>query len=110
MEKTTLGWSVGVVFRAWQAGMAEAVTNLPHGARGHQILDFVAEGSLPTQSELAAHLGIDRTVLTYVIDDLVAAGLIERQADPADRRVRRLGITAHGSDRLAELDARASEA
>jgi MarR family transcriptional regulator for hemolysin len=110
MERTTLGWSIGVLFRAWQAGMANVLDDLPHGARGHQILEFVAEGTLPTQAALAAHLGIDRTVLTYVIDDLVAEGVIERQTDASDRRVRRLAVTEAGRSRLADADIRVAEA
>ena len=54
--------------------------------------------------ECSGHLGIDRTVLTYVLDDLVAVGLIERQPDPADRRVRRLALTDRGVEPLADLE------
>ncbi len=104
MTSSTLGWSLGVVFRAWHDGVTAALADFPHGARGHQILEFVAEDTLPTQAALAAHLGIDRTVLTYVIDDLVAEGVIERRADAADRRVRRLAATSVGRRTLAALD------
>ena len=100
-----LGWSLGVLFRAWHRGVTQAVADVPHGARGHQILRTLVRGVEPSQAELAAHLGIDRTVLTYVLDDLVGAGLVERRPDAADRRVRRLALTAAGRDRLAELDA-----
>jgi DNA-binding MarR family transcriptional regulator len=110
MTTSTLGWSLGVVFRAWHDGVTAALADFPHGARGHQILEFVAGGTLPTQAALAAHLGIDRTVLTYVLDDLVAEGVIERQADAADRRVRRLAATAAGRRRLATLDAQVTAA
>jgi DNA-binding MarR family transcriptional regulator len=109
-QRTTLGWSIGVLFRAWHDGMADALADIPHGARGHQILEFVAEGTLPTQAALAAHLGIDRTVLTYVLDDLVAAGVIERQTDAADRRVRRLAATDTGRAALVALDERVAAA
>ena len=44
--------------------------------------------------------------MTYLLDDLEAAGLIERQADPADRRARRIVATAAGQQRLDELDQR----
>jgi DNA-binding MarR family transcriptional regulator len=62
------------------------------------------EQSPPTQAALGLHLGIDRTVLTYVIDDLVREGLVERQTDEADRRVRRLSLTTQGRECLARLD------
>ncbi|CAN5168921.1 hypothetical protein BH11ACT2_BH11ACT2_04950 [soil metagenome] len=110
MQTSTLGWSLGVIFRAWHDAVTAALADFPHGARGHQILEFVAEDTLPTQAALAAHLGIDRTVLTYVLDDLVAEGVIERQTDAADRRVRRLAVTAAGRHRLAALDSTVSTA
>ncbi len=36
--------------------------------------------------------------MTYLLDDLEAAGLIERRPDPSDRRARRLAATPHGRD------------
>ena len=48
--------------------------------------------------------------MTYLLDDLERAGLVERQADPADRRVRRIAATKHGRERLADLDQRLHEA
>ena len=106
----SLGWSIGVLFRSWQEGAAQALAGLPHGARGFQILATVAHDEPPTQASLAAHLGIDRTVLTYVLDDLVEAGVLERTVDPADRRVRRLAATASGRELLAELEQRVADA
>lgn len=105
-----LGWALGVVFRAWQRETEEAVGDLPHGPRGFQILNTLAAGDPPTQASIAMHLGIDRTVLTYVLDDLAEAGLVERTADARDRRVRRLVLTASGRSRLEELRARVAEA
>ncbi|MET0866066.1 MAG: MarR family winged helix-turn-helix transcriptional regulator [Nakamurella sp.] len=92
----SLGWSIGLLFRTWQDGVSTALSGLPHGARGFQILVTVTESEPPTQAALAAHLGIDRTVLTYVLDDLVEAGLLERKIDASDRRVRRLVATTAG--------------
>jgi DNA-binding MarR family transcriptional regulator len=59
-----------------------------------------------SQLALAQHLGIDRTVMTYLLDDLEAAGLIERRPDPADRRARRVVATEKGTTLLVELDQR----
>lgn len=39
--------------------------------------------------------------MTYLVDDLVAAGLVERQQNPADRRARRVVATPEGRRRLA---------
>jgi MarR family transcriptional regulator for hemolysin len=50
---------------------------------------------------LAQHLGIDRTAMTYLLDDLETAGLIERRPGPADWRARRVVATEHASETLA---------
>ncbi|WP_276141128.1 MarR family winged helix-turn-helix transcriptional regulator [Rhodococcus sp. T2V] len=59
---------------------------------------------LPTQIGLADYLGIDRTVITYVIDALVEAGLVERVQDPADRRARKIVATGRGTAHHAALE------
>jgi DNA-binding MarR family transcriptional regulator len=101
-----LGWGLGVVFRAYVAAAHAAVAELPGGPRGYQVLAAAAHATVGSQHALAQHLGIDRTVMTYLIDDLEAAGLIERRPDPADRRARRLVATEQGADLLVTLDLR----
>jgi DNA-binding MarR family transcriptional regulator len=101
-----LGWGLGTVFRAYVLAAHEAVADLPGGPRGYQVLSAAAHGTVGTQLALAQHLGVDRTVMTYLIDDLVAAGLIERRPDPADRRARRIVATRKGAKLLAALDDR----
>lgn len=106
-----LGWSLGVLLRHYQDEVGQVLADVPHGHRGFQVLASVVHGDQRSQLALAGHLGIDRTVMTYVVDDLVAAGLVERQVDPADRRQRRLVATGTGRRRLAQLerDVRAAE-
>jgi DNA-binding MarR family transcriptional regulator len=101
-----LGWGLGTVFRAYVKAAHEAVADLPGGPRGYQVLSAAAQGSVGSQLALAQHLGIDRTVMTYLLDDLEAARLIERRPDPADRRARRVVATRHGTELLTELDGR----
>jgi MarR family transcriptional regulator, transcriptional regulator for hemolysin len=58
------------------------------------------------QSELAEILDLQPITLTRLVDRLCANGLIERRADPGDRRVKRLYLTAQARplmDRLADL-------
>ena len=99
-----LGWTLGVILRRWHEQVEQAVAGLPHGPRGYQILSIVGHNSPPTQSGLAKHLNIDRTVMPYIIDALEGAGLIERRPDPSDRRVRRIVITPAGSKKLKQLE------
>ena len=101
-----LGWGLGTVFRAYVSATHAAVADLPGGPRGYQILSAAAHGAVNSQLALAQHLGVDRTVMTYLLDDLESAGLIERQPDPADRRARRIVATRSGRQLLVVLDER----
>jgi DNA-binding MarR family transcriptional regulator len=101
-----LGWGLGVVLRAYATAAHTAVADLPGGPRGYQILSAAAKGTVASQLALAQHLGVDRTVMTYLLDDLEAARLIERRPDPADRRARRIVATQLGTELLATLNDR----
>jgi len=101
-----LGWHLGVMLRAYQSTVGVVVGEFPHATRGYQILGTVVRGQEPTQLALAARLGIDRTVMTYLIDDLVAAGLVERRQNPADRRARMIVATEQGSRAFEQLELR----
>jgi DNA-binding MarR family transcriptional regulator len=99
-----LGWALGVTFRAYVTAAGAVFADLPGGPRGYQVLAAAAHGAVNSQLALAEQLGVDRTVMTYLLDDLEAAGLIERQADPADRRARRIVATDGGRHRLESLE------
>jgi MarR family transcriptional regulator, transcriptional regulator for hemolysin len=100
------GWHLGVLLGAYQSSVVTVLGEVPHGPRGYQTLAAVVHGDQPSQLALATHLGIDRTVMTYLIDDLVAAGLVERQLNPADRRQRRIVATDDGVGRYTDLERR----
>jgi DNA-binding MarR family transcriptional regulator len=101
-----LGWALGVVFRSYLKAANAALADVPGGPRGYQVLAAAIRGEPENQVALALHLGVDRTVMTYLLDDLEGAGLIERRPDPADRRARHIGATAAGRDLLDDLDQR----
>jgi DNA-binding MarR family transcriptional regulator len=101
-----LGWGLAVVLRAYAKAAHAAVADLPGGPRGYQVLFAAAQGAVGSQLALAQQLGVDRTVMTYLLDDLEAASLIERRADPADRRARRVVATQLGTQLLATLNDR----
>jgi DNA-binding MarR family transcriptional regulator len=101
-----LGWGLGMIFRAYVKAAHAAMADLPGGPRGYQVLSAAAQGAVASQLALAQHLGVDRTVMTYLLDDLEAAGLIERRPDPADRRARRVVATQLGNELLTTLNER----
>ncbi|GAB2605888.1 MarR family winged helix-turn-helix transcriptional regulator [Pseudactinotalea suaedae] len=98
-----LGAMLATLLRSYHDAVAPRLTDLPHGPRGYQTLREVVEGAQPSQLALASRLGIDRTVMTYLIDDLAEAGLVERRANPADRRQRQVVATAAGTRVIADL-------
>lgn len=97
------GLALSVVLRAYLDAASAVFDDLPGGARGYQVLGSVATYAPPTQLALGQQLGIDRSVLTYLLDDLERAELIERRADPADRRARRIVLTRTGAATLHRL-------
>jgi DNA-binding MarR family transcriptional regulator len=101
-----LGWGLGVVFRAYVSAAHAATSEVPGGPRGYQVLAAAVHSAVGSQLALAQHLGIDRTVMTYLLDDLEEGGLIERRPDPADRRARRVVATERGAELLEALDDR----
>ena len=59
------------------------------------VLNLLAEGPI-SQQALGAQLGIDRTTMVELIDDLEKRGAVVRRKNPADRRSYALVLTAPG--------------
>lgn len=57
-----------------------------------------------TQRALAEILEVEPITVGRLVDRLAARGLVERRADPADRRVWRLHLTPAADPMLAEID------
>ncbi len=91
-----LGFTLGVIFRAYVKAANAVVCDIPGGPRGYQILVAAIQHQADGQGALAQRLGVDRTVMTYLIDDLEEACLVERRADPLDRRSRHIVATVQG--------------
>jgi DNA-binding MarR family transcriptional regulator len=105
-----LGWALGVVFRRYAKEAAAALDGVPGGPRGYQVLSTAVVEGPKRQLDLAAHLGVDRTVMTYLLDDLEKAGLVERQPDPTDRRARLIAATDQGKEAICDLERRLLQA
>jgi DNA-binding MarR family transcriptional regulator len=77
--------------RVTDAGSAAGLTP----ARVSALLNVVRNGPLRI-SELAATEGLNPTMLSRMVGDLVDLGLLERTSDPADRRAAWVGATNDG--------------
>lgn len=60
------------------------------------VLVALEDAPAPTQSELAAAVGRDKTRLIPILDRLEVRGLLRRTADPDDRRNRIVALTEAG--------------
>jgi MarR family transcriptional regulator, transcriptional regulator for hemolysin len=109
-RNSLFGWSLAALLREWSARVDAAAEDVPQGTRGYQLLAAVVHGNLPSQAALAATLGIDRTVMTYLLDAFEECGLVARRQDPADRRTRRIVATDRGLEVLAAMEARVAAA
>jgi len=99
-ERGDLGWLLGASLRAYMEGAERAVAPIPFGYKGYMVLSAVRRFCPGTQLELGRRLAIDKTVMTHVIDALEEAGLVTRRPGPADRRARRVALTAAGEEAL----------
>jgi DNA-binding MarR family transcriptional regulator len=63
---------------------------------GYVVLTALADEPMRTQAALARAIGADKTRIIADLDDLQERGLIDREPDPADRRVRLLRLTPEG--------------
>jgi len=75
------------------------------GATGPQWRALAALGRTPgmTQAALAAWLEVEAITAGRMVDRLEKAGLVERRADPADRRAWRLHLTKAAEPLLGQL-------
>ncbi|MFF2387031.1 MarR family winged helix-turn-helix transcriptional regulator [Streptomyces sp. NPDC058108] len=100
---TDLGWAIRMVSSAFRRVATESVASLPGGARAYLVLVALADGEPPSQLALAKAVSLDRTVMTYLLDDLEAHQLVTRRPDPRDRRARQVLLTDTGRTRLAQV-------
>ena len=87
------------------------LASLGVGAPGLGVLLRLAETDGLTQAELSRRQRVEAPTMCRMVDRLVRDGLVERQADPADRRASRITLTgagralaAHGREVVVGLD------
>ncbi|MFD0276515.1 MarR family winged helix-turn-helix transcriptional regulator [Kitasatospora sp. NPDC127111] len=93
--------------RMEQVRSSDAVGALDRAA--YLLLDRLERHGPANVKALADALAVDSSTVTRQVAPLVAAGLVGRVQDPADRRAVRLALTPPGGHRLAEVRAGRSE-
>jgi DNA-binding MarR family transcriptional regulator len=88
---------------------AERLAPLELHPRHFGMLNHLAVNEGQSQQALSTALGIHRSAVVALVDDLEHRGLAERRRDPVDRRAYALYLTAPGRRLLAELERAAEE-
>jgi DNA-binding MarR family transcriptional regulator len=84
---------------------AERLAPLGISPRGYVVLsNLAAAGDSPTQQQLADALGIHRNIMVGLIDELEAAGWVQRHRRARDRRAFDVRITRPGSAVVSQID------
>jgi len=88
---------------------AERLAPLDLHPRHFGMLSQLAVNEGQSQQALSRALGIHRSALVALVDDLEHRGLAERHRDPVDRRAYALYLTPPGRELLAELERAADD-
>jgi MarR family transcriptional regulator for hemolysin len=94
------------VARKWRNLLDQRLRTIGHnGARMEALANIAYSPPESSQVEIAGRIGIERASVTRMLDTLEADGLVERLADPNDRRTKRVRLTDAGEAALLEIQA-----
>ena len=110
-SRDRLGFLMVTLTRQWRRSVEEqlAVSGLTD-ATWTPLLHLRAWGDGVTQKELAERVGLDGSSLVRLLDILEGKGWVERRADPADRRSKRIFLTEEGNTAVDSIRATMLEA
>ena len=95
--------------RAWRQAVDRRLKYLGVSQASWMTIAFAAKARSPlSQSELADKLGVEGATMVAMIDRLVHAGLVLRQASTTDRRVKRVVLTPAGAKIYERVKAEAA--
>jgi MarR family transcriptional regulator, transcriptional regulator for hemolysin len=84
--------------RAWRQTVDRRLKCLGLSQASWMTIAVAAKARTPlSQSELADRLGVEGATMVAMVDRLVKAGLVVRQASKTDRRVKRVVLTDAGN-------------
>ena len=105
-SRDRLGFLMVTLTRQWRRFVEEqlAASGLTD-ATWTPLLHLRAWGDGVTQKELAERVGLDGSSLVRLLDILEGKGWVERCADPADRRSKRIFLTEEGNTAVDSIRA-----
>jgi DNA-binding MarR family transcriptional regulator len=109
-----LAGRLGYLLKHAQQRLAELTASAlaPFGITGRQCAVLIAIDSRASlsQQEVAHRLGVDRTTMVLLIDELESKRLVQRRRDPDDRRKNVVVLTQAGHTTLREASSAGAEA
>jgi DNA-binding MarR family transcriptional regulator len=91
------GYRINGVAHRMRAGADAALEPLGLTVKHFGALATLEERGPLVQRELGEELGVDRTTMVALVDELERAGYVARTRDPADRRVYVIELTRAGA-------------
>jgi MarR family transcriptional regulator, transcriptional regulator for hemolysin len=99
-----------IVARRWRSLLDERLRLVGQSsARMEALAAIINSPALSAQVDIAKRLRIEGPTMTRMLDTLEKDGLVERLADPADRRTKQLRLTEDGEKVLQDIFAIADE-
>ena len=84
--------------RSWRQAVDRRLKHLGVSQASWMTIALAAKARRPlSQSELADKLAVEPATMVAMIDRLVKAGLVKREASSSDRRIKRVVLTPAGS-------------
>jgi MarR family transcriptional regulator, lower aerobic nicotinate degradation pathway regulator len=97
-------YAIGQLHRAAKARLDSALGGQGLSLRTHAVLVCLDEYGELSQQQVADYVGIDRSDLVKLIDQLEARGQVARRPDLADRRRHVLSLTPAGKRAIRQAD------
>src|SRR5258708_22564547 len=94
-------WLFGRVTQQNQRLIRQQMDSAGLRTQHYHVLASLADSGETAQATLADRIGLDRSDLVTVLDELQKLEYVVRQTDPADRRRNIVGSTDRGQDALA---------
>ncbi|NUT23789.1 MAG: winged helix-turn-helix transcriptional regulator [Hamadaea sp.] len=101
-DDTATGRLLWQVTTRWRTAVDRAIAPLGLTHAQYALLGslyvLTRAGQQPSQRQLADAAGLEPIYVSKLIRSLEAAGLVTRNAHPADTRARQLGLTSQGTE------------
>lgn len=106
LQKANFGRVLSQISRQWRRAVDLRLQ--PYGLTEATWLPLLRLARAPEpmrQKDLAASLGLDNSSVVRLLDNLQAAGLVERREGDSDRRAKEIHLTEAGRTTVAQVEA-----